>query len=636
MQCRKRPWLPPLLAGVGLLLGANTLPWTGNGRRAPLAAAAPVVLSAAPALLNTYCSGCHSSGRARIDLNGPVDRRVLRRDQPMWEGVLSKLRTGTMPPRRFPQPSVGERDHLIHWLEQELVGLKEDRVKRLVVRRLRRTEYRNIVRDLTGIDWQAGKDFPKDDGGWDLALTLPALPAALRAGYQAAADDILSALHVPDLCARLAPATSGATEFPPASPAPGVSGKPLAEGQVEGALGLLAAFARRAFRRRLTVAEVEDLDAAFDRAVQDSGSWEDGIKVALGRVLTSPHFLYRIETRPDPDGEPEKGAITDLELASRLAFFLWSSAPDDELLTLAEHGLLRQDLAAQTRRMLQDPRARPLAAAFADAWLGLARLDGMTEVEAALRRAMRQETEQFFAWILQEDRSVLEFLDADYTFLNERLARHYGIPGIEGEEWRRVAVAGTLRGGLLTQASILTLMAPDGQAGIVQRGKWVLGNVLGTPPPAPPSGLLAAFGQIRRNQGPGTARQLLARHRENPSCAHCHAKIDALGAALEDFDAAGAWRPRPPRGPADDVVLASGEALQGPADLKRYLLKQQPLFIRALSGKLLSYALGHPLQERDGPVLDGIAARTLADPRFSRVVLEVIGSASFQAPLVNP
>jgi Protein of unknown function (DUF1588)/Protein of unknown function (DUF1585) len=179
-------------------------------------------------------------------------------------------------------------------------------------------------------------------------------------------------------------------------------------------------------------------------------------------------------------------------------------------------------------------------------------------------------------------------------------------------------------------------VADPGEHPDAQRGKWVLGNMLGTPPPAPPSGLLAAFGQIQRKQGPGTARQLLARHRENSSCAHCHAKIDALGAALEDFDAAGAWRPGPPRGPADDVVLASGEALQGPADLKRYLLKQRALFVRAFSGKLLSYALGHPLQERDGPVLDGIAARALSDPRFSRVVLEIIGSASYQSPLVNP
>ena len=349
-------------------------------------------------------------------------------------------------------------------------------------------------------------------------------------------------------------------------------------------------------------------------------------------MLTSPHFLYRVETRPDPDD----GTSTELELASRLSFFLWSSAPDDELLTLAEQGLLRQNLAAQARRMLRDPRTHTLAASFADAWLGLARLDAMKQIEAPLRQAMRQETEQFVAGIIQEDRSVLEFLDADYTFLNERLAAHYGIPGIEGDHWRRVAVAGTPRGGLLTQASLLALSAPDGEAGAVQRGKWVLGTLLGTPPPAPPSGLLEAFGKVPRNFGAGSARQLLARHRAQPSCAHCHAKIDGLGAALEDFDAAGAWRPQPRRLPGEEVVLPTGEPMNGPADLKRYLLKHRLLFVRALGGKLLSYALGHPLQKRDGPILDDLAARVVDDPRFSCVVLEVIGSDSFQARLVNP
>ena len=181
MVFRRRPWLPLLRAGLGVLLGACVVSWTGSGRHAHLPAAPSAVTRSAPALLQTYCGGCHSNGRAKIDLDGPVDRRTLRQDRSQWDNVLSMLRAEKMPPRRFPQPSARERAHLIHWLEQELAGLAADRGKRLVVRRLRRTEYRNLVRDLTGIDWQPGKDFPEDDAGWDLAPELPALPAAVRA-----------------------------------------------------------------------------------------------------------------------------------------------------------------------------------------------------------------------------------------------------------------------------------------------------------------------------------------------------------------------------------------------------------------------------------------------------------------------
>ncbi len=206
---------------------------------------------------------------------------------------------------------------------------------------------------------------------------------------------------------------------------------------------------------------------------------------ALRDVLTSPHFLYRIETRTDLEHPQADSPSTESELAARLASFLWNSAPDDELLQLAEAGRLRQELAAQTRRLLRDPRSRALVDDFAGAWLGLRQLDYMNHVPEALRRAMRQETEQFVACIMHEDRSVLEFLDADYTFLNEPLARHYGIAGVTGEPLRRVSLAGTMRGGLLTQASILTLTSPGDAISPVQRGKWILDNVLGTPPPAP-------------------------------------------------------------------------------------------------------------------------------------------------------
>ncbi len=351
-------------------------------------------------------------------------------------------------------------------------------------------------------------------------------------------------------------------------------------------------------------------------------------------MLTSPRFLYHIERRADADHSSDRAEISEHELAARLAAFLWRSIPDDTLLRLADAGRLRTQLAEQTRRMLRDPRAANLPRDFAAAWLGLDQLDGFAHLPADLRQAMRQETECVVAHVVADDRSVLEFLDADYTFLNERLAAHYGIDGIRGPALRRVAVAGTPRGGLTSHASFLTMTAPAAIASPVQRGKWILANLLGTPPPPPPIEVLDGFFQPTKATRATSIHRVLAQHREHSSCADCHAQIDALGLALADFASDGAWQPQPE--PDAWIVLPDGERLRNAADLKSYLLERRELFLRALAGKLLTYALGRPLRERDRPAIGRIAVRILPRPHFGNLLQEVVASDVFQRRVWEP
>jgi hypothetical protein len=485
------------------------------------------------------------------------------------------------------------------------------------VRRLRQVEYRNTIRDLLGVQWQPPDNFPADDGGWDLFKELPAISAELLPHYQAAADLILGATNMASLGACLAPEAAS---------------------EAEQARMLVTACARLAYRRPLTSQETTELHTVLETAARQGLSPKQAVRAGLRIVLTSPQFLYRIEWHCNDENAAEHGPSADTVLASRLSHWLWSSAPDEVLAGLAEKHQLRHHLVDQARRMLKDPRARALVDDFALSWLGLQ--DGakaLPQLEPALAQAMCQETTHFVDHIIQEDRSVLEMLDADYTFLNGLLARHYAIPGVYGEDWRRVSVQGTARGGLVTQGSILT-MTSENVTSPVQRGKWALATLLGTPPPAPPAGLLAAFPQRQAGVAAQSAREALERHRSNPSCAHCHAQIDGLGLPLENFDAQGRWqtenhgRPVEPR-----AVLPDGKVIDGPLQLKAYLLSKQDLFLRNLAGKLLKHALGRKLTENDGPALDAIVEQVVQNQfRFSSFVVAIVQSAPFQRAWGEP
>ena len=404
----------------------------------------------------------------------------------------------------------------------------------------------------------------------------------------------------------------------------------------EAAREILTRFAARACRRPVEPDEVARYLKLFDAAQEEGERFEKAVRLALEGILVSPSFLFRIENDP-PNAKPgEAYAVNDYELASRLSYFLWSSMPDDELLALAAKGSLKANLDAQVRRMLEDPKSAGLVQNFAAQWLTIRNLQTVSPdpkvfpaFDEELRTAMARETELFFEAVIREDRSVLEFLDADYGFVNGRLAKHYGITGVEGKEFRRVKLPPG-RGGILTQASILTITSNPTRTSPVKRGKWVLEQILGAtiPPPPPNAGELA---EDAKAQLTGSLRQRMEQHRTNPSCAVCHNKMDPIGFGFENFDAVGAWRVKD--GPfAIDAsgTLPDGRSFRGPAELKKLLASQKDLFGRCLAEKMLTYALGRGLEYYDKCAVDQIVAGLARnDYRFSALVAGVVQSEPF-------
>jgi mono/diheme cytochrome c family protein len=402
---------------------------------------------------------------------------------------------------------------------------------------------------------------------------------------------------------------------------------------------VLSNLARRAYRRPVTPTELNALMGFVTLAQQNGDNFEQGVRVALQALLVSPKFLFRIEQDPAVKTANGIGRLNDFELAARLSYFLWSSMPDDELLRLAETQQLRQPAVfnAQVARLLSDPKAAALVENFAGQWLQLRNLelvkpdpDRFPNFTAELREAMRRETELFFSAILKEDRSLVDFLDGRFTFLNETLARHYGLPGITGREFRRVELEGTQRSGVLTQASILTISSYPTRTSPVIRGKWILENILNAPPPPPPADVPLLD---EKTVGlTGSLRQQMEQHRANPVCSSCHARMDPLGFGLENYDAIGAWRVSDGKFPVEATgVLPNGKAFKTPLELKAILQADRDAFTRCLTEKLLIYALGRGLERYDKPVVQSIVQRVAADHyRLNRLILEIANSYPFQ------
>lgn len=403
---------------------------------------------------------------------------------------------------------------------------------------------------------------------------------------------------------------------------------------------ILTALARRAFRR-----PARDLEASLDTLMsfyatgRALGTFETGIQHALARVLVDPQFIFRFEREADGLAAGAAYEIDDFELATRLSFFLWSSIPDDALLALAEAGRLRDPtvLEAEVGRMLADPRARSLVDSFASQWLGLRNLAALSpadrEFDANLRQAFEQETKLLFASILEEDRSVVDLLTADYTFVDERLARHYGIPNVRGSRFRRVELGDDNRRGLLGHGSILMATSSPTRTSPVVRGAWILDNILGTPPPQPPPGVERNLdGPVAATAEARTVRGRLERHREDPSCAACHDIIDPLGFALENFDLVGRWR-ETDSGEAIDASgqLWDGTPVVGPAGLRAALEDRSDLFVQAFTERLLTYALGRGLEYYDMPTVRTIVAGAgEEDFRFAALVSGIVESVPFR------
>ena len=416
-----------------------------------------------------------------------------------------------------------------------------------------------------------------------------------------------------------------------------------ASGEEACAREILGSLARRAYRRPVDTGDLDTL-MGFYRAGRDDGSFDAGIQLALERVLISPDFLFRMERDPTDIAPATAYPLGGLELASRLSFFLWSSGPDDELLELAEQGRLDDPvvLEQQTRRMLVDPRASQLVRNFAGQWLYLRNLRGVVpdaiafpEFDENLRDAFRQETELFVESLIRDDRSVLDLLGADYTFVNERLAGHYGIPNVYGSHFRRVSLEGELaerRGGLFGHASILTVTSYPNRTSPVLRGKWMLTNILGTPPPPPPPNVPDLPERGEDGQA-ATVRDRLQRHRESPVCSVCHARMDPLGLALENYDAIGKWRTT---GEADLPIdssgtLPDGTAFRGPTGLRALLLEDGDQFVGTVTEKLLAYALGRGPQYFDRPTVRTITRDAASDNyRWSSVIVGIVRSTPFR------
>lgn len=392
---------------------------------------------------------------------------------------------------------------------------------------------------------------------------------------------------------------------------------------------ILAALARKAYRQPVSETDLARI-LRFYEAGKQNGGFDGGVELALERILASPKFVLR------PDNN------TDLDLASRLSFFLWSSIPDDELLTLAISGKLHEPavLHAQTLRMLRDPKSHALISNFAGQWLQLRNVrnvlpnsDDFPDFDDNLRQAFQRETELFFESVLNEDRPVLDLLTADYTFLNERLARHYGIAGIYGSQFRRVTLHDDFRRGLLGQGSILALTSHAERTSPVMRGKWILENILGMPVPPPPPDV-PLLKENKDREKPLTMREQMVEHRANAVCASCHKTMDPIGLALENFDAVGAWRTHDAGGLIDvSGELADGTKVNGVVDLRNAMVSRPEMFAGTMAGKLLIYALGRGLDYRDMPAVRGIVREAAQnDYKMSSVILSVIHSTPFQMP----
>jgi hypothetical protein len=395
------------------------------------------------------------------------------------------------------------------------------------------------------------------------------------------------------------------------------------------------AFLARAWRRPLRDGELDRLLAAVEAGAAPGATFHARLRLAVTAALVSPHFLFRVEL--DPEAAADAWRVGDFELASRLSYFLWSSMPDDELFALARRGELARDdvLAGQVRRMLRDPRASELSRNFAAQWLHLRGLDEAAPdperfpgVDDALLDAMRAETELFFEAVLREDRSVWDFLDGDFTFLNEKLAKHYGIEGVKGDRMRRVRLDGTRRAGVLTQASVLTVTSNPDRTSPVKRGKWILEALLDAPPPPPPPGV-GTLEEVEAAQG-ATMRERLALHRADPNCASCHVRMDVLGLGLENFDAVGRWRTHEGARPVEaGGTLPDGRSFDDPAGL-RAILRADPAFLRSLSRHLLTFALGRGLTDGDEAAVRDLVAALEREPTLKRLILGIVRLDAFR------
>ncbi len=590
----------------------------------------PDLTEAALQTLKTYCFDCHTGD----DAEGGIHVDVFGADQDLGnhveliEKIILTLKEQQMPPADSEQPNDTERVKLLEWIEQQLSEFdcgSVSRPGRVTIRRLNRIEYDNTLRDLTGLNLNLSADFPSDDvgNGFDNIGDVLSIPPILLEKYLDAANKIATeVMQNPEALKRVFP-------FEPQD------AKNLEE-VVEVARSNAADFASRAFRRPLKSDESERLFNFMRKAWEANAAKEEILQATIAAVLASPYFIFRVEEDP-ADFVDGVRSLNDFELASRLSYFLWSSMPDERLFKLAREGKLHthEQLEAEAERMLGDSKSEALVKNFLGQWLQLRDLDALSPdpekyaaFDGKLRRSMRRETEMLFANILSDNRSILELLSADYTYVNERLARHYGIENVTGDEFQKVDLQGKRRG-VLMHGSILLLTSNPTRTSPVKRGKWVLENLLAEPPPPPPPNapVLDESGETL-----GTLRQQMEQHRVNPNCAVCHVKMDAVGFGLENFDGIGMWRDNDGPDKIDPSgVLPGGRNFNGPLDLAQILVEDKKTeFTRCVTMKMLTYALGRGLGVSDRCTVNTIVNQVAQhDYRIASLVKAIVTSPPF-------
>jgi len=609
---------------------------------------APADFKTIAPLLAKYCISCHGGDKPKNDLSlefgdaQDVAQR-LASDRALFERMAQRIRLGEMPPDNRPKPSEAEKDVLVTWIDRDVLRTNHGPSHRTGqvarVRRLTRVEYENTVRDLFYFKEFKAEDLPPDEIGYgfnNIADLLNISPNQLELYLNTAERAIVQL----DATAKPSPswAKNDKTYWEPDDgvflPIKDVELR-FNNNQVR-VRKVLETFLPRAYRRPVKKEEIDRLIAFAQLSLTQEGESfvrPKSVYAPLRAALCSPYFLYRVEQDPLEGTAP----INEYELASRLSYFLWSSMPDDELFKLAEENQLRAHQEEQVRRMLKDPKARALTDNFAEQWLHLAAIKAdspdpkiFPDFDESLRQAMREETVQFVKHVIAEDLSIMDFLDADYTFLNERLAKHYGIDGVTGGEFRLVKLDPSLnRGGLMTQGSILTLSSPPTRTSPVKRGVWVLQTLFNDPPTPPPADVPPLDeGKVLT----GTVRQVLEAHRTNAQCAGCHSKIDPYGLALENFSGIGAWRTKEGEAEIDaSGTLPNGKSYRDLTEFRALLNERKDDFRKALVEHLMIYALGRGLENSDRAAVEQIcSAAASADDRFSGVILAIVNTDLFQ------
>jgi hypothetical protein len=632
----------------------GTQAWQGKPALEDGAGRVPAFNKTIQPLLKTYCFQCHNANKRKAGLNLEkieTEKEALDSFE-LWEQIGKRLQAKEMPPAKNKQPTDDERRTLQSWVKYVAESqisydkMTKEQLNRALAgptlsRRLSRTEYNNTLRDLFGVDLHPGDLLPSEGGGGEgfdnAGATLFTTPVLMEKYFEAA-DLVLNTLLPGAGDKAPSPNKAEAAKLEEirrklliAVPGPQMT-------QRQAARKVLSSFLRQAFRRPVTEKEIERYLGLFDRSARGGTSYGQSLKLALKGVLVSPSFLFLMETPPDKSGIYR---LDQYEMASHISYFLWGSMPDAELMELASQGKLHDDevLRRQVGRMLHDQRARGLADGFAAQWLGIRTL-GTTirpdaklfqEFDEDLAAAMREETLLFFNSIMCEDRSVLEILDSDYTFVNEKLAALYGIDGIKGKQMRRVQLDDPVRGGVLGQASILAVTSFPHRTSPVLRGRWILEELLGAEVPPPPPDV-PVLNERRKNDTGETIRQKLEKHRSKPECANCHSRMDPLGFGLENLDVLGRFRTEQNGKPIDSAgVLPTGEKFQGPVDLKSLLLeKRRTEFLRNLCRKMLGYALAREVTRADMSVVnDCVQALEEGDFRATRLLETIVTSYPF-------